>query len=144
MTMATVKNTKDIIKAMLKENTGASILDSGGAYGRNYERNQERDFDSEPACIVDADEKYQEVGISFNLYHYLNAYLEYAPRLQASFERFCERTDPNNDKSYLTLIEDYARNGRHKLLGTTNTYNYENILSQIIQYTSFKLNEDSD
>ena len=45
--------TADVIISMLKENTGAHFLDSGGAYGRNWERNQARDFESEPACRVD-------------------------------------------------------------------------------------------
>src|SRR3990167_1501179 len=141
-TMTTTKTTKEVIKGMLQENTGASFLDSGGAYGRNYERNQARDFESEPACLVEAynhSDGDSEVSVSFNLYHYLNAYLEYAPRLQASFERFCKRTDPNNDKSYMTLMEDFASHGKHKSQGTTNTYNYDNLLSQTIQYTMFSL-----
>ena len=40
--------TKAVIADMLQENTGRHMLDSGGAYGRNWERNQGRDFDSEP------------------------------------------------------------------------------------------------
>lgn len=32
--------TKHLIYEMLTENTGRHMLDSGGAYGRNWERNQ--------------------------------------------------------------------------------------------------------
>jgi len=43
--------TKEIIYNMLTENTGRHMLDSGGAYGRNWERNQVKtieDFENEP------------------------------------------------------------------------------------------------
>ena len=33
-------NAKELIYKMLTENTGVHMLDSGGAYGRNWERNQ--------------------------------------------------------------------------------------------------------
>jgi hypothetical protein len=42
-----------MVEQMLKTSTGTSILDSGSAYGRNWQRNQTRDFKSEPACEVE-------------------------------------------------------------------------------------------
>ena len=45
-----MKNTKQLIYKMLTQNTGAHFLDSGGAYGRNWERNQVKtieDFENE-------------------------------------------------------------------------------------------------
>ena len=46
-----METTKKIIYEMLTENTGAHFLDSGGAYGRNHERNAKKtinDFEAEP------------------------------------------------------------------------------------------------
>ena len=35
-----MKKTKEVIYQMLIESTGQHMLDSGGAYGRHWERNQ--------------------------------------------------------------------------------------------------------
>ncbi len=52
-------STASVLAGMLREDTGKSLLDSGGAYGRNYERNQKRAFEKQPAsvlniCVVNA------------------------------------------------------------------------------------------
>lgn len=50
--------------AMLTENTGASLLDSGGAYGRNWQRNQALtldDFRNRPAATLEVS-KYERDG----------------------------------------------------------------------------------
>ena len=125
---------------MLKENTGSHFLDSGGAYGRNYERNQARDFSQEPACQVDI--QGDEAMISYNLYHYLNNYLEYTPecaKLEAQFKAMADLPE-NRDTHWLALMETFA--DRFTNFGTTNTYNEETILSQVIQYTEFSLTDD--
>ena len=60
-----------IVSEMLKENTGTHFLDSGGSYGRSWQRNQKRDFEKEEACIVDIraneDGTPTEIMIMFNL-----------------------------------------------------------------------------
>lgn len=48
-------NTKEVILSQLQENTGRHMLDSGGAYGRSWERNQGKtwdDFTKNPDKIV--------------------------------------------------------------------------------------------
>ncbi len=145
----TKDKTASIIEAMLKENTGAHFLDSGSAYGRNYERNQERDFAKENACQVSIDtwkdnegKEQNDLSISFNLYHYLNAYLDYddtCRKLKKEFDAFAELPE-NKDESWLGLMEEFA--DRFTNYGTTNTYNFDNILSQTIQYTMFSLTDD--
>ncbi len=143
--------TKDIIIGMLKENTGTHFLDSGGAYGRNYERNKERDFKSEPACEVDASfwirdngERQEEVLFYYNIFHYLNNYLEYEPDLQKEFDKF-EKLPENKDKNWLELMQEFAqsKSDEGESCFTTNTYNYDNLLSQVIQYTDFKMNGEN-
>jgi len=41
-TLTTANDTADILAGMFTENTGRHMLDSGGAYGRNWEHNQGR------------------------------------------------------------------------------------------------------
>jgi hypothetical protein len=45
--MVTETTLKEKITAMLKENTGIHMLDSGGYGGRHWQRNQKRDFEKE-------------------------------------------------------------------------------------------------
>ena len=65
MTMKTqtqFTETQQEIYAMLTENTGAHMLDSGSAYGRHWQRNQSKtiqDFDNEPESIVVFDKRYK-------------------------------------------------------------------------------------
>lgn len=136
-----------IITRMLKENTGASFLDSGGAYGRNYERNQTRDFEKEPACQVECNEFNGEVEliISYNIYHYLCNFLDYdedCEKLNQKFIHFCNLPD-KQDESYFHCrnqwLEDREKMGEDRFteINTANTYNYDNLLSQVIEYTHF-------
>ena len=52
-------DTQKLVYAMLTENTGRHMLDSGGAYGRNWERNQANtieDFDNEQEQTIEKSE----------------------------------------------------------------------------------------
>lgn len=130
-----------IIAGMLTENTGRHLLDSGSAYGRNWERNQRRQFENEPAATVDF--KY-DVEVTLNVYHWLNDRLTLAPNMDRRFRRFCNRKEHENE-SYLNLMEMWANSlGASGLYGegspmTINTYNGEDLLSQVIQFTLFRL-----
>jgi hypothetical protein len=134
--------TTKVLDTMLKENTGTHLLDSGSAYGRNWERNQQRSFKSEPACQVEAKNWNNEptLSISYNVYHYLNNFLEYDARMQTKFDSFVKRIDPDDDKCWLELMELFADEFTN--YGTTNTYNYDNLLSQVLQYTMFSATDD--
>ena len=53
--MSTNEELKQVVYSMITENTGRHMLDSGGAYGRHWERNQKLsldDFESLPAVDV--------------------------------------------------------------------------------------------
>ena len=123
--------TKEIIAGMMKENTGRHMLDSGGAYGRHWERNQAREFEEEPIFKIDVWEDH--VDVTYNLYHYLTAFLEYSEKWQAKFEEWVE----NNDRErtpYLADMEEFAQSQGFEAK-TINSYNGDTILSQVIQYT---------
>lgn len=141
-------NTEQVISEMLKENTGTHFLDSGGAYGRNWEHNQIRDFEAEPASVVEfrAFGDSLEIMVTHNLYHWLTERLEYAPDMQDMFDKWA-MLPPNKDEGWLNLMEEFAsRIGGKGLYGeggpmTINTYNGEDVLSQIIQYTYFEIDD---
>lgn len=149
--------TSQVIAEMLKENTGRHILDSGGAYGRHWEKNQIRDFDSEPESVIEfsiyADNEL-EVLITHNVYHWLNEKLEYESNWDKCFHNWAE-LDINKDKHWLELMEefsDYVESLGYTISGihgegnpvTVNTYNGEDLLSQTLQYTYFNVEYDPD
>jgi hypothetical protein len=133
-----------MVEQMLKTSTGTSILDSGSAYGRNWQRNQTRDFKSEPACEVEIRE-YEgkpEIDVTYNVYHYLVNMLEYdddCEYLQNKFNALADLPE-NEDAGWVALMETLA--DKYDNQGTTNTYNYDNLISQVLQYTAFKFDDN--
>ena len=83
--------TEQVIEDMLKENTGASILDSGSAYGRNWEKNQTRRFKAEPPAYFNITE-HSDGDIQFtyhkSTYHFIKEHAEFHSDLQREFDQF--------------------------------------------------------
>jgi len=153
---------ESMIHDMLVENTGVNMLDSGGAYGRSWQKNRMiNDFRQKPACKVEihAPHYYKtyegkrkkmdgEILIYFDLFHYLTAYLELdedAKKLNEAFEKFAN-LEENKRCGWLALMEQFAQDIAPKhgftMAGTFNSYNYENLLSQVIQGTWLNRNND--
>ena len=143
-------DTKQVLKKMLKENTGSHFLDSGGAYGRHWEKNQKRNFDKEPETILSGNSDYIEVTL--NLYHWLNAKVEFNPEWDKKFHVWA-RKPANKEENWFTLMQEYPE--YLKSLGyeiggiygngepfSDNSYNHENMLSQEIQFTYFTVSGD--
>jgi hypothetical protein len=149
-----LNKTELALVGMLRENTGCHILDSGGAYGRSWQRNQARAFWNEPATSLSfraytrKDETTGEIEVTHDVYHWLRERLDYAPLMDRYWRLFCAKEE-NRDKHWLELIEDFA-----KRLGEVtdcectspwgdgdpvviNTYNEENLLSQTLQFMCF-------
>lgn len=139
--------TERVISHMLKENTGRHMLDSGGAYGRNWERNQDRDFKSEPASKgrfvyrqYGDKPAYWEIEYEINVFHYLSEYLAYDRGMTRRFKR---ATQAFTDQPWLELMCEWAEEmhqGRRKP-ETFNSYNGPSHLSQVIQAVSFTVND---
>jgi len=143
--------TSDVLKDMLKENTGRHMLDSGGAYGRHWERNQGRDFDKEPFAVVEFDWYTNQDGsiklrIAYlkNIYHHLCERLEFHPELDELFREFLE----TNEETYIddgvnNFSQFLAQKGFTdvKKLGGYYTYNEENCLSQNFIANNFYTDE---
>lgn len=132
--------TEDVLKKMFMENTGRHFLDSGGAYGRNWERNQARDFDSEPEVTAHFEEGYEgslDILVTRSAYHWLRSCLDYAPEMDKEFQEFMENED--EDESYLEVQEAWLKYRKSlgldigRSFGGFNTYNFECSLDQVLQ-----------
>ena len=136
---------KQTIAAMMTENTGTNMLDSGGAYGRNWQRNAGmtcNDFEAMPAATLEIDlRKWQDkphadMMLSVNIYHKLTSGILELDDLCRQFNAM-----PVDDwKSDLNGVSDSGENwlsdrgfvwdDRHCGF---NTYNWENNFSQVLQ-----------
>lgn len=96
--------TEEVVVEMLTENTGRHMLDSGGAYGRSWERNQGRDFASEPAVVVEATP--WGVDVTVNLYHWLVDTLDYEPELDRRWLEFAT-TGERKREPWHTCMEEF-------------------------------------
>lgn len=130
--------TSSVLESMLTENTGMHMCDSGGLNGRMWQRNQARDFKSEPLCSLNIDSSYIEV--TARTYPFLMEHLEYAPEMDAEFQKFSNLPE-NEESPWLYLMESFVDNHPEyeSRFGVINTYNGECLLDQTLQYISFEL-----
>ena len=121
-------NTTTLIKKMLKENTGEHFLDSGGAYGRHWEKNKDRDFEKEPIA------KWDNYGVTLSTFHFLKANLDYsedAGALDAMFRRkFKERQYADACEFAQWIDPEFKGDG-------FNTYNGDCALDQTLRGAMF-------
>ena len=138
--------TASVLKSMLTENTGRHMLDSGGAYGRAWERNQGVDFDMEPEAW--ADFRWGYIDLTVSVYHAISEVAEYHAEGDRIFHEWANSGDRVNE-GWLPLMEAFTEDiGGLGLYSdgppmTINTYNGESNLSQVLQYTFFTLEEDT-
>jgi len=151
-----------VIANMLQESTRTNILDSGGAYGRHWQKNRAiDDFRKLNACQTEihAPHYYKdfkgkrrkmdgEILIYYNVFAYLTNFLEIdddAKMLNEAFDEFAER-DENKRAGWFALMQQFAEDEIEKYGftngGTVNTYNYENLLSQVLQFVWLHKNGD--
>jgi hypothetical protein len=130
--------TKSLLKAMLKENTGKSLGDSGSLYGRNYERNQNINLDKTPRISWEfyGDGKYDA---TVNVYHYLNDVVV-LDEFSTDVNRYLKRQRAKDIDAH--WVQDCAELLKEKygieLKGdVTNTYNYDGNISQVLQFMVF-------
>jgi hypothetical protein len=143
--------TRRILRGMLCENTGRAMLDSGDYYGRNWQMNQGKDFDSMPASTLRAYVRKNELDleITHNVYHWLAEKLDYAPVMDAKFRRFSDRQqDTHSLDDMVHFAELLEKRGATGIYGdgspmTENTYNGADLLSQVLQYCYFEYEHES-
>jgi len=125
---------------MLTENTGISILDSGGEDNRSWQRNRKiKDFRREPAVSVTV---YRDGQVTFSksVFHYLRLRVEYTEASASLTDRMNEY-GRENDVYGLELMEDFIEYITGYPAETFNTYNGESLLSQVLQGAEFTDND---
>lgn len=131
------------ISAILKENTGTHFLDSGGTNGRAWQRNQKiKSFKSQPVVRVEIwNDEIQYFSVS--VFHYLTRFLDItkeSERLNKLLQKALKKSDDE-----LQVMEEFAKQmdaGESDYcinLEACNTYNYDCLLSQNLQYCIFHL-----
>lgn len=144
-----INEVQKLIFKMLTENTGTALCDSGGAYGRNWQRNQKKtikDFMKQPACWLDI-ERYHgrlEVSPTISVFHYLTKNL-YLDDVCKEFNAL-EVSDWDSDEFYgvssegeAFLLERFtAKND------SWNTYNWSANFSQVMQGIELEHNKSGE
>lgn len=130
--MKTSNIQKAVIK-LLKENTGVHFLDSGFDNGRMWQRNQNKNFLNEPRVDNEG---------TVSVFHYLSEILQ--------LDSFTQKINAFITKNDLHWVDEVADEITKKdflyywidgFNNTVNTYNYENNLSQVLLFKTFKINE---
>jgi len=135
--------TKQVIYDMLTENTGTHFLDSGGANDRHWQKNQSKtidDFDNEDEIqIMDKDSEYPYLFKS--LYHHLIDSCEYLEKDNKDFINWVNQNPyswkDNQDgrcAGSMYDVEEYMSLTYGDDIRTEYTFNYDNNLSQDIQF----------
>lgn len=138
---------------MLRANTGMHMLDSGGAYGRHWQRNATRDMAGEESGKLSAHSYTDRDGevqwyteMTVPLYHFLRNRVEY---LDVMTTEFWDWADKNAEElSYFEEIEAWLssemiqdennpeamRPVEWNVEHVVNTYNTQNLLDQDMQF----------
>lgn len=147
MQTAELTRTAEKLAEMFTENTGTHILDSGGISGRNWQRNAGKtatDFLAAPEGWA------EDYGLTISAFHFCNQYLEFDSMTEGMTNEFRAWVDKspkwpdeaaefhNACGSFETWLEE--------TLGITetksfNTYNWDNLLSQVLQGVEFELGD---
>ena len=139
-----MQDVKQTIYNMLTENTGCHMLDSGGAYGRNWQRNEKKtlqDFENEPAATLEIDTK--EDGTMWGCYPTVNVFHKLTSGL-LELDTLCNEynvLDCNdwNGEFYGTSqdqcfwLEDHCFVTHSESPEEFNTYNWDNNFTQVLQ-----------
>jgi hypothetical protein len=140
MNTQTHTKTEAVLLEMLTENTGSSILDSGSAYGRNWERNQAKGVEAlaELPAVT-----FSNGSPVIAMFPFLREHLEFAAVLDSAWSVFDEARP---DEAWLSNLEeffdtlgvpadgDFYSQARFSI----NTYNMEYcLLAQTIQFSFF-------
>lgn len=130
-----------IIYKMLTESTGEHFLDSGGAYGRHWQRNQKKslnDFMKEDYVKYDMEYK----TATKSLFHHLTESLTYNEKLTNKLNNWIRKDkyhyadNPkgrcNDTESVEQFMSEFIYPDRK--VNCNYTYNEDNVLSQDIQF----------
>jgi hypothetical protein len=140
--------TEQKLYEMFTENTGTHFLDSGMSDGRHWQQNQKltlNDFLARPKATLET-----EYGtyVTLDLFHFLNDRLtltDKAKELQTDWEAFVDGDVALSfyDCETMETWAGFANANEGEIVPRiANSYNWDNFLSQTIQYVTFE-NEGS-
>ena len=133
----------EVIKNMMCEDTGRNLLDSGDAYGRHYEENQNGIMTGPQKVDFWTDGKKEtELNPIVPLYDFLTYNLEVdgeSERFEDEFYNYIKVNDLDpysvvDMEETIKVIGEYSGYGDLEMI---NTYNYDSVLSQTIQFIMF-------
>ncbi len=158
------RKTERVLIAMLQENTGRHMLDSGFAYSRHWERNQKREFLKETSGCLEIHTSDLENGdtdkwywwtCSVSTFAFLKDRVDYDPDLNRLYQNYSTARWRKDRPRYSELIcmEDFTdaylpERWACEVRGlygdqsgplTVNTYNHESALDQTLQYRFFEI-----
>lgn len=132
---------ENTIYGMLTESTGTHMLDSGGANGRHWQRNQKKsleDFKSAPSATVEISiynhggKEFAEFSKVVDLFHLLNNVLDLDDLCKEYNALECGNWNGDYYGTDLEQCEFLHCSGLVPKGESFNTYNWENNLSQVL------------
>lgn len=144
--------TEDLIYAMLTENTGKALGDSGDAYGRNWQRNQKKtidDFRNEPSATVEVHyyqgrdgKEHFECWPTISLFHHLTDVLTQDALCREFNAMECDVWNAeyygiNVDQQEWLEMVGFTFEG-----DSWNSYNWSANFSQVVQGQNLELDGD--
>ena len=150
----TFSQTERVLAMMMRENTGASILDSGGAYGRAWQKALTEDFSKRERGTVEGRVSHYNgktelcLDVTIDLFSFLSEKLTYDRAMTRQFEKFAKLPE-NENEHWLGMMREFpewisdkrgASLGEHT--GVENSYNHESCLSGTIQFAFFTLDDE--
>lgn len=138
------KTTQEVVKEMLLENTGSHFLDSGQAFGYQYEKRAARKFEEEPKGTYEVALNDKELVIipRLNIYHALVDNFEWDQTFTEMLQIYGSST------GYGSWGTDLAENFAGKIgavnINTYNTYNFDNFLEANLLVTNFTVAENME
>jgi hypothetical protein len=153
-----MNSTQKKIAEMLCEGTGQVLTDSGGAYGRAYDRNRKRDFMSEDVVKLEwnsyGDSNVEMYPTKSLFWHLSESAITYDSKIQS---RFLRTVSDDTDKTWFEEVENFldklgAKVDIYNPLDSCSagrdsvrqnyTYNDENILDQDFVHWAFTIDAD--
>ena len=125
-------STDQVLVGMLTENTGSHFLDSGGAYGRHWERNQGMTVESALAAPA-ASWGYNGEYVVLDVFHFLRERVDFDAELQAEFDAFTDQREDAGE-SWESVLSAWLEASPHRHVEGGYTYNFDNSLSQDVVY----------
>jgi hypothetical protein len=133
---------------MWQENTGRHMLDSGGAYGRNWERNQEKTLED----LTESEGRFvKDLTLSLNTFTFLSKHLWFTDEARALTDLFRAWVDdqpkyeayynaPGSMEDFL-LEQGAVPQWMDTEIMSFNTYNWENWADATLQGVAFALGD---